>query len=356
MRRLLLAVVLCVCASGASAGMPDKLGSHIADDYIRPSTAQFANAAAALSGDLDRLCRAPDQARLDTARQRFGDLVDGWFRIFFLRFGPLVDDNRFERIFFWPDPRGVILRQVGGIILAKDPDAIDPGKLAAKSVAVQGIPALEYALFGTGAESILENNDDGRYRCAYALSVSVAIADTAANLVQAWGPDEAFARDFTAPTPENALYRSDQEVAAELVKALAAGMTYLADAIVTPFLGKEPEQANARAAPLWRSGMTIRALRRGVEAMRDFYGATGFSGSLSDADRWINGSLTLEMRNTINTLDKVDMPLDEAVIPGPGREALVYAVIALKSLHTTIDTRLASAVGVPVGFNALDGD
>ncbi len=83
-------------------------------------------------------------------RQRFDDVVDAWFRIYFLRFGPLVEENRFERIYFWPDPRGVILRQVGALLGEADPESLDPDRLAEKSVAVHGLPALEYAIFGSG--------------------------------------------------------------------------------------------------------------------------------------------------------------------------------------------------------------
>jgi hypothetical protein len=221
---------------------------------------------------------------------------------------------------------------------------------------VQGLPALEYAIFGSGSTAIIEKSPDGSYRCAYALAVSIRIAETAAELVRAWSPDSEFARDFTDPGPDNPLYRNDTEVVAEAVKALAGGMTFLSDLVIAPFLGKEPEQARASRAPFWRSGRTILALKQGVHGMRDFYIATGISDHLSETDRWIDGALLLEMRNIDATLDTVTMPFEETVVPGPGREALVYTVIALKSLHTTVDTRLANAVGVSVGFNALDGD
>ncbi|MCT8970739.1 imelysin family protein [Microbaculum marinisediminis] len=356
MRRALCAVLLCLWATGASAGMPDNLGQRITDGFVRPSVTQFANTAAVLSGDIDRLCREPSEPRLDTVRQRFDTLVEAWFRIFFLRFGPMVVDNRFEKIFFWPDPRGVVLRQVGAILAGPDADAIDPAKLAAKSVAVQGLPALEFLLFGTGSPSLLDKTDEGRFRCAYALSASVVLSERAAAIVADWGPDSAFVREIAHPGPNNDIYRNDQEVAAEVVKALAGGTAFLAEVVIVPFLGKEPEQANYRKAPLWRSGSTIRAVRGGLAGLRDFYAATGIGEALSAPDRWIDGGLRLEMRKILDTLDKLDMPLDEAVRPGPGREALIYTVIALKSLHTTMDTRLAQAVGVSVGFNALDGD
>ena len=54
MRRLLLAVLLCLAAPAAWAGVPPKLGLRLTESYIRPSVSHFANSAAALSGALDR--------------------------------------------------------------------------------------------------------------------------------------------------------------------------------------------------------------------------------------------------------------------------------------------------------------
>lgn len=356
MRRLFLAASLALAAPAAQAQVPADLGVRVTEGYIRPATQQFANSAAALSGSLDFLCREPGETRLDTVRTHFRILTEAWFRVFFLRFGPLIEDNRFDRIFFWPDPRGIILRQVQDVIARQDATAIDPASLAGKSIAVQGLPALEFALFGSGSEQVLETSNEGRYRCAYALAIAESISRAAAGVAEAWGPSGAYAKDFTNPGPANATYRSETEVAAEVVKSLAGGFAFLADVVIAPFLGREPEQANVKRAPFWRSDGTVGDLMNGVGGLSDFYTATGFAETVPEADRWIDGSLRLEMRQILETLGGLDMPLDDMVRPGPGREALVYTVIALKSLHTTVDTQLARAVGVTVGFNALDGD
>ncbi|WP_269467881.1 imelysin family protein [Devosia ureilytica] len=46
---------------------------------------------------------------LKQAQAEFGEMVESWGRLSVLRFGPLISDNRFETIFFWPDLRGVTL-------------------------------------------------------------------------------------------------------------------------------------------------------------------------------------------------------------------------------------------------------
>ncbi|MEJ8570943.1 imelysin family protein [Microbaculum marinum] len=350
------ALAILLASTLAHAGAPKDIGANLVDGYIRPATTQFSGDAAAMTRSLESFCGAPDAAGEAEVHARFDALVRDWFAVMILRFGPLVEDNRFERIFFWPDPRGVTLRQVQGLLAGDDPAAVDAARLAEKSVAVQGLPALEYALYGTGSDGLLTDSDQGRYRCAYALAVSRRIAATAGGLADAWAPGSAYARDFSMPGPDNDVYRDDGEVTAEAIKAMATGLVFVADAVVTPFLGDDPAKANYKRAPFWRSGQALPAIATTLTAVRDFYSAAGFAGSLDQSDQWIDGSLRFEIRSALAALDSVDVPLEQAVAPGPARDALTYVVIAMKSIHTTIETVLAQAAGVAVGFNALDGD
>src|SRR3546814_13939620 len=57
-------------------------------------------------------------------------------------------DLRYEHIYFWPDPRGITLRQVQGLLGQADGSMPDAAGLATQSVALQGLPALEYVLYG----------------------------------------------------------------------------------------------------------------------------------------------------------------------------------------------------------------
>src|SRR3546814_4200550 len=104
------------------------------------------------------------------------------FRSEFLRFGPLVAANRYERIYFWPDPRGITLRQVQGLLGQADGSMPDAAGLATQSVALQGLPALEYVLYGKAgllAASEAQATDSGKANaenktraCAYATAVA----------------------------------------------------------------------------------------------------------------------------------------------------------------------------------------
>ena len=79
---------------------------------------------------------------------------------------------------FWPDRKGIALRQVQAILAKQDATATDPATLKTKSVAVQGLGALEYVLFGTGAEALAL--PEGDFRCDYGNAITSAVSDVAA--------------------------------------------------------------------------------------------------------------------------------------------------------------------------------
>src|SRR5690606_20934891 len=111
------------------------------------------------------LCDEPSELRLEAVRGQFSSAVVAWSRVELYRLGPLMSGNRNDKILFWPDRKGIALKQVQAVLAGPDLDAADPVKLAGKSVAVQGLGALEFLLFGTGAEQLA--TAEGAFRCHY---------------------------------------------------------------------------------------------------------------------------------------------------------------------------------------------
>ncbi len=70
---------------------------------------------------------------------------------------------------FWPDRKGTGLKQVQAALASKDPTAADAAQLAGKSVAMQGLGALEFVLYGTGSEELATAGES--YRCAYGAAI-----------------------------------------------------------------------------------------------------------------------------------------------------------------------------------------
>ena len=66
----------------------------------------------------------------------------------------MLQDNRFERILYYPDRKGLGLRQVQALLAEQDASVLAVGALEGKSVAVQGLGALEFVLPDNLASSI----------------------------------------------------------------------------------------------------------------------------------------------------------------------------------------------------------
>src|SRR3546814_6178509 len=73
------------------------------------------------------------------------------------------------------------------------------------------------------SSDVCSSDLDTAYACRYAVAVAANVAAVSADLQQAWSAQGDFGRQFTSPSADNDLYRSQQEVAAEAVKALSTG-------------------------------------------------------------------------------------------------------------------------------------
>jgi len=338
----------------AAAGLPADLGERLAGGYVRPAAAALREAAAGMEQTLAGWCGKRDAAGARAVGNAFARLATAWSGVEFLRFGPLVQGNRYERLVFWPDARGVMPRQVRALLAEQDAALLAPGALAARSVAVQGLPALEYTLYGEPALLAEPQAPAAAYACGYARAVAANVAAISAEVDEAWRPGADFGRQFARPEPGNALYRDAQEVAAEAVKSLSTGLQFARDIKLLPTLGQDPASARPRRAAFWRSGLALRTLSAGLDGMRAFYEAGRYP--LPEASAWIGDSVRGELARAARALREAPPDIEAALASAEGWRAVNLAAVTLKNAKAIVDQDLAPAVGVTIGFNALDGD
>jgi predicted lipoprotein len=358
-----LAAICLLCGMGVPAAgqLPADLGGKLTQGYIEPAMLRFQHSAEQLQAGLETWCAALAPAGAKKIEADFAELVEAWSGIEFLRFGPLVAANRYERIYFWPDPRGITLRQVQGLLGQSDQPIPDSAGLAKQSVALQGLPALEYVLYRKGgllsrSEKHAGSNgqkEDAR-ACAYALAVAGNLAAVSDELGQAWAGDGEYARQFAAPSSTNALYRSQQEVAGEAIKALSTGLQFAQDVKLAPVLGADIKAARPSRAPFWRSGLSTRAMAASLEGMRQFYMAGTYI--YTEEEGWIDGSIQHELAQARDALEAMRGNLDDLLSTEDGYRSLTLVSLILKNAKGMIDEHMAPAFGVRIGFNALDGD
>lgn len=360
MRRLLTGLSLAVALSGpVAAAAPDRDAAIVArgvNDYIRPAMARFADDALALDGATTRYCDTPSTATRPPLDAAFKATVQGWSGIQFLRFGPLSDAHRLERIAFWPDPKGVGLRQIRRAIADRDPTVLDPAQLAGKSVALQGLTALEYLLYGGDGDPAGAAGDAGAFRCGYAVAAARSLTDLADAMKREWADPNGFAKRLLAPGGSDPLYRTPSEALSELHRALGTGLQVVQDQKLKPALGDDANSARPLGAPFRRSGLTLTVLAADMRALKAFAADADFTRDVADEDRWLGDSMAFEFDNAAKAAEAVTLPIEEAVLDETARGKLGYLYVVLGHLRDMTQTDLATALDLKVGFNALDGD
>jgi predicted lipoprotein len=356
--RLLLVFVLALIAMPVAAEeqklTAEQVVSLAITEAIRPGFAQYAEETASLTIGVGSLCQSPSDAGLAAVRAQFKSTVVAWSRVELYRLGPLMTENRYDRILFWPDRKGIALKQVQRILAEPDLEAADPAKLKAKSVAVQGLGALEFLLFNVEAEQL--TTPKWAFRCRYALAIATLQADLAAQLSAEWNDPEGISKRLLAPSEADPDYRSFREVAEALTGILAHGTEAIRDQRLLPFLGRDGAAPKPKSALFWRSGMTVPSINANFEGLRALLEKSRIAEATTADNLWVGNSATFEFGNAERAGKVVTEPVEQALADPKQKKALDYLVIVTQSLDTILGENLAAALGLSVGFSSLDGD
>ncbi len=352
--RFALAILASIAAPSAAmaAESADGVVQAAIEGYVRPAYAEFHARAEDLSGAVGKLCAGPTSPVLDDVRAAFARTVEAWSRIELLRVGPVTEDNRLERILFWPDRKGTGLKQVQAALATEDPTATDPATLAGKSVAMQGLGALEYVLFGTGSDALAGT---GGYRCAYAAAIAKNVSGIAGAVEEEWRRPGGFAEQWSHPGADNPSFRDETEARNELLAIFVDGLELVRDQRLG-FRGEAAGDDKPKQALFWRSELTVANLAGDVTGLARLFEASQLAGLLPSDQAWIADSIRFEFVNAARAADGLHGPIDEALRDPARRDALVYFGIVTSSLSELFGTRFAAELGLTAGFSSLDGD
>lgn len=358
MRLLVAAIVAAFAVPAATQSMipENDIITGAIEGYIRPAFHQFAEEAGSLQLNVANLCATPSAGALETAQNQFRSTVIAFSRVEFVRMGPLGKADRLERLLFWPDRKGIALRQVQAALAEKDPTAATPETLQGKSVAMQGLAALEFLLFGTGSDDLA--TAAGEYRCGYAQSAATLVDALAETIDAEWhdtSPDGASAH-MLDPQPTFDDYRTTTEVLEKLAATLVHGTETMRDQRLMPILGASGDKPKPRSALFWRSNMTAPALAANFAGLHDFFLAARYPEAIGKANDWVSNGAVFEFENAARAAALVVDPMDKAVTDPAQVQALKYMVVITGSLDHLLGENLAAALGLSFGFSALDGD
>jgi len=341
---LRLLVLLLLLASPAAAADYAALNAAAVERHVLPGYAALAAATARLDAEARASC--VDVPALQAA---WRGAMRAWQGVQHIRFGPVELFQRHARFAFWPDPRNVAGRQLAELFAQRVPEAIAPHSFAVGSVAVQGLGAMERALFEPEQAKALAGD---AYRCDWLRASAANVATMAREVEAEWrGPPRDFARRFSSATP-GGTYADAREATLDLFKSLHSAVELVADHKLARPLGDKPEAARPRLAESWRSTASLDNAVANLEAARGLYDAL----AAGVADKALDAELRKSFADALAAAAAIGRPLEEAVVERRDRvkvERLQRAATQLKGL---LADRLSKALDLPLGFNALDGD
>lgn len=353
---LLVAIVLLgTCAPAAAAQPFPAMTEKVVDQYVIPRFAKLEQASSKLAADLDATCGG-EPGRLTAAREDFKRTALAWAQVEFLRFGPLSVTGRPERFSFWPDPRGVMQRQLGALIARRDPLALDANGLAKKSAAIQGLPALEVLLWDT-KHPLGADGEEARYRCGLAVAVAQNLAHIARDLLSEWSGKGGWRRRMLDAGPRNASYKTPAEPPAEFARALIAGLQMIQDRQVAPLIAAQATPGKTPRLPFARSGLSADYVAAAIASCKALYEVMGLADDVPRDKDWMPRWITTAFKRLAQDAPAAIKEKAGNKKKDPERErSLRFLRFHVEGIRKLVGRELAPLAGLTIGFNELDGD
>lgn len=323
------------------------------DEVIRPGYRNAQQSAARLTTAMKDLCEDATQQKLDKARSALDDMIRYWSVIEIVQTGPVIQDNLFEHILFYPDRKGVALKQVQALIAKADPKDTTVDAIAGKSVALQGLTALEYVLHGTGSEDLTTQKNS--FRCLYGAAIAGNIQREAGEVVAAWEKPDGVQGSWKHPGPQSEDFMDYKEAITALLGILVHGAETVRDQRLEQFYKGKDATPRPRMAIYWRSGNTWKSMTANVEGLRTLWQKAGMAELLPADQKPIADTIDANLKSLLEALQKLNPDIEIATSDAE-RAKLDALLVSTRELITKISDDYGAAIGLSAGFSFSDGD
>ncbi len=335
------------------AAVPATLQKAV-DDVIRPGYRAMHDSAAKLTVAMKALCADPSATTLSGAKSAFGDTVKSWSRIEIVDTGPIIEKNRFEHILFYPDRKGVGLKQVQALIAKADEHDTTVEAVAGKSVALMSMTALEYVLFGNGSDVL--GKDKQSFRCRYGAAVAGNIENTAKEIADEWDAPDGVQKSWKFPGKSSNDFMDNKEAVTALLGILVHGAANVRDQRLETFYKGDPAAARPKMAIYWRSANTWTSFTGNIEGLKTLWEKAGMA-SLLPADKRAAATKIDRLLNELATTAPTINPDIEAAIGNDAERAKIDKLLSVsRDLATSFSDEYGGAIGLSAGFSFADGD
>lgn len=341
LRFLFVLFLLPQTLSLARAADQHELAVKVAKDFVVPHYAALANTAAIQKDAWQGFCAKPEEAALGQLGEAFQATADAWSGIDFLRYGPVSNDFRYDRIAHWPERRNAVSRALSSLLSRDGLDTMSASQFSDTSAAGQGLTALERVLFDEDSRAALISGKPG-HECAVGRLIANNLALLSAAILKDWE-----GKDGTLAQIEQADEAGSREFLTRFATDLLSTYQTIGDLKLNAVMGKELGEARPMIAEGRRAGRSTRSLIVNLQ-------------SLETATRLLLGRDDGQVLDAIGLAVRTAQHLPEEYAPladdPKQRSRLVLLRDAVRSARDLSSDEVPATVGITLGFNSLDGD
>lgn len=353
----LLAVAMWATPATADTFAPEDyigLVEALTDKIVIPAYERFAIETSVFSETLKSFCGQPTTVAAETVTRRFHDTMDAWAQARPILLGPVLNAPGPARFQFWPDKRGTGQRQLRLILTTKNTRVLTAQTLAAKSVALGDLQALEYVLFDDPQTTLL--NDP--FRCAYANAIADLQRSRAALLLQDWTKPAGFRDQVIGSANGTEAFFDEREAASAFLNSVIGTLEIVRLQKLDRPMGLTVESARRSRVESRRSGRSFRNITLNLETAHAFFTVPGGINSLLEKLPGNDNAQRVEKLFTdiATDLENFDTPLSTSVEDESSRPQLEALLTKLRTLQSLIQEHVAADLALVPGFNATDGD
>lgn len=328
--------------------------------HIRPGYRRLAEAGAVFERAMSAHCERNELKSRASAIKAFDAFVTAWGRIEHITFGPIMVENRIDRILFFPDRRGLGVRQIAAALHSQDPSVTRAETLSAKSVALQGLTAFEAVLLTQADRS--EPRAAMEHRCRFGLAIASNFATIANAVSREWEQADGYAKLWLEPGPGNRVFLKRTETTLALAKAMGRGIEQVRDERIVAPLGFGPQRRKMPAV-LQASGRTMRLVQANIDGLRELWETGGIADAVAAAGTgMLNGGVpdlaalvSSELQTASKHADRVIA--EKAPFERDSTRSIIISMgFPLKNARYQATRLLTEVAGVTLGFNSSDGD
>jgi uncharacterized protein len=310
----------------------------LVDRFIIPHYQALSLTAEAQENAWAEFCAKPDEMGFEALQRAYLATADSWSQIEFLRYGPIGDEFRAERLSYWPERKNATAKALAELLEKDGVTDLAPDLFVKTSVAVQGLPALERLLFDDKAQTEMLSGMRKARRCALGQAIAWNVVMIAHDVRLGWTNDvvEAIANPETA-----------KEATSRIATDFLSTFAYMRDAKLRPLLGKDAAQARPMLAEGWRSKRSKRALTLNLETVLDVT-------KLIMAGK--GGDTPATVTTALSFAEALPEDFGPAVADIKQRQQFYLLLDALAAARDKAHDEIPAVLGVTVGFNSQDGD